>query len=266
MKKIVFFCLLVVFVNIAYSSSIYAENKQPVEISAKNSLEWDKNNNKYIAKEDVVVKYGDVNILAELLEAYYDEDTSELNRISKIIVTDNVKITSDDYTAYGDRAIYDIQKSYITMTGKNLKIETPQENIIAKDKMEYDIVAKKFLAIGDANIIRGEQILTADKIIAYFDNIDAKSNNLEFKKAKAMGNVVIENGKEKIKGDKASYNALTKIVEITGKVVILEQENNSLQGAKVIIDLNSGISKIYAFENKNTKADKRVKGIFYPKE
>ena len=262
--KIFLILFLMVFLILSAIDGFAVEDsKQPVEISAKQSLEWDKNNNKYIAKEDVIVKYGDVNIFSDLLEAYYNSGSASPNNISKIVVTGNVKIASGAYTAYGNRAVYEVKDNYIIMTGDNLKIETEEEIITARDFIEYDVNAKKFTASGMAKITRAKQELTANKIIAELKAVDSTSGTLELKRAIAIGNVIIDTQTEKIKGDKAVYNAKTKIAEMTGKMVTLEQNMNILQGSKVKINLNTGISKIFAPQQNDNK-NSRVRGVFYP--
>jgi lipopolysaccharide export system protein LptA len=80
-------------------------------------------------------------------------------------------------------------------------------------------------------------------------------------KVTAQGNVVITTAREKVYGDKGTYNVPAQKAVLTGKVRIY-QGKNWLEGTRAEVDMKTGISQLFA----ETRAEGgRVKGVFYPK-
>ena len=57
--------------------------------------------------------------------------------IWRITAVGNVKVMTHNSTAYGDKAIYNVDKEMAIMTGKNLSLTTPDQKVIAQERFEY---------------------------------------------------------------------------------------------------------------------------------
>jgi hypothetical protein len=77
-------------------------DKDPIEISAENGIEWKRDARTYTARGNALAQQGDTSIAADTLIAYLD-DQDELSNWEAI---GNVKIQTGQSTSYGDHATY----------------------------------------------------------------------------------------------------------------------------------------------------------------
>ena len=113
----------------------FNSSSTPIEITADNGIEWDKNQKAYTARGNALAVQGDQSIAGSVLNAYYSVDS---NKIDRMTAEGNVVIKNSTQTAYGDHADYDAQKKLLVLTGKNLKSVTDKgDTVTARDSMEY---------------------------------------------------------------------------------------------------------------------------------
>ena len=91
-------------------------DKDPIEISAENGIEWKRDARTYTARGNALAQQGDTSIAADTLIAYLD-DQDELSNWEAI---GNVKIQTGQSTSYGDHATYQESSRLLVLTGKNL--------------------------------------------------------------------------------------------------------------------------------------------------
>lgn len=232
----------------------------PLEISADNTLEWQRLEQTFTANGNAIAKQDNVSIRAEKLTAAYDEnkESGEDFDIHTMTATDAVTITSDDNKVYGDKAVYDLKKSIAIVTGSNLRLVTPEQKITARDQFEYHVDAGKLIAKGNAKIIRPTDTLAANTITAFLSNDANGKRTLD--RMNADGGVTITTATEKITGTYGTYNARTETAEITGGVIITRGPN-ILKGDRATVDLKTQISRIFG----GASDGGRVSGTFYPK-
>ncbi len=231
-----------------------------VDISADESLEWYRNEQYFIAKGNAKAVQGDVSIDADTLKADYDNDPDgkegSLN-LRVLHAIDNVLIKSADNVAYGDKADYDLQTKQALMTGSNLKLQTPEQTITARDRFEYDVTKGKLVAVGNAKVVRPSDTLSADTITAYM--AEDSQGKRTVRKVEADGSVTIITAQEKVTGRSGVYDAVAQTVEVSGNVVIY-RGSNILRGQRAEVDLNTQISRLFGGEGETG----RVTGTFYP--
>ncbi|MFP4313766.1 MAG: LptA/OstA family protein [Alphaproteobacteria bacterium] len=243
--------------------SVQAQNNtQPLEVTADGSLEWHRSDQKFIAKKNALARQGDVSIAAQTLTAAYTEEGEQNINIQRIDADQNVVITSRDSKAYGDQGFYELQKGYAELTGGNLRLESVDQNVTAKERFEYWVQEGKLLAIGSAKITRlndqGEtNTLEADTITAYLKENAQGERVLD--RLEADGNVIITTPTETLTGDQGIYEAVANTAEITGDVTI-KRGPNVLEGARASVDLNTSVSRMFGSGGSRG----RVKGVFYP--
>ena len=81
-----------------------------------------------------------------------------------------VRISTATDTARGDRAVYDVDQAVLVLTGRNLGLTTAQQDITARDSLEYWSQRRMAVARGNALVAdhqEGRQI-AADTLVAYF--------------------------------------------------------------------------------------------------
>lgn len=254
--KIAFYSLLFIFIT---GTAFAEEAVQPVKISAAKSLEWNRKEKTYTARENVIVVQGQISMQSDTLSAHYNDDNGMTN-ISTLEARDNVTIKSAPYTAYGDNAVYNVKTGNALLTGKNLRITTDKETLTAEDKIEFFGTDNRLVALGNATATRGTDKLTANSLTAYFDK--AADGKMALNKITAEKNVTIKTVKETITGDRGIYDIPAQKAVLTGKVRIRQGEN-WLEGTRANIDMATGISQLLGSSEAGDKG--RVKGVFYPR-
>jgi lipopolysaccharide export system protein LptA len=152
-----------------------ADSSTPINIQADNGLEWQQNQQLYIARGNAVATRGPATIKADTLIAHYrkpngpnaanSENDSEIYRIE---ADGNVVITRDSRTVVGDHADYDMDQGIGIVTGKALKMTTAADTITAKDALEWYDQKQIAVARGNAVAVRqGGRTIKADVLTAY---------------------------------------------------------------------------------------------------
>lgn len=249
----------------AISAHAQSSGGEPVEITADGSLEWNRNEKLFIARDNAKAMQGDSSIAAAKLTAHYRDGQGGGMDIHRVEADSNVELKSKDSTAYGQRADYDLAKGVAIMTGGNLKMVSPSQIVTAKERFEYWVADGKINAIGNARVdkknAKGEtDTLEADVISAILkDNAQGKR---ELHSLEADGNVVITTPAEKVTGKHGIYNAQTNKALLTGGVV-LHRGPNMLEGERAEVDLNTNTSQLFGGPGM-VKTGGLVRGIFYP--
>lgn len=257
--------------GMAHAQEAVSNSNSPIEITATKDVEWQRNDKKYIAREDVIVKQGNITIMSDLLTADYRDGATSSMEIWQMVAEGNVTIADENNTAYGERGVYDVDSGVATLTGQNLKLVSPDQTVTASEKMEYFANEKKARAVGNAKVVRTQDTLTANTITAFFkqDNGAAKpaaqntnsplggSGNLD--RLEADGNVVIKTPTETLTGKKAIFKADTNTAELVGKVKVV-RDKNVLEGERAEVNLTTNVSKMFGSKSENG----RVRGVFFP--
>lgn len=247
-----------VFVETAAWAQISNDSSAPVEISAVETLEWNRAARTYTARGDVRARQGGFEIDSDTLTASYEPEARPTD-ISELRAQGSVVIRSAPYTAYGDVAVYDVGAQVATLTGQNLRMTTQTETLVARDHLVYVAAENRLTAEGAVKITRPQDSLAADQVSAFFEQDG--TGKLQLSRATATGNVVLQTAREKVTGDQGFYDLVTQKATITGRVFIYQGES-WLEGSKAEVDLRTGISHLYASD----QGDGRVKGVFYPKK
>ncbi len=245
--------------------------EKPLEITADQTLEWHRNDKKYIARGKAEAKQGLTQINAETLSADYRETKKSNFDIYRMTATDDVVITSQGNQAFGDKAVYELETGIATMTGKALKMTAPDQTITARDKFEYDVNNGRLSAYGDVIILRAEDKIQADKASAFFAqgesttaSSDSPMGGRKLERFEGEGNVVVTTPTEILKGDRGVYKTDSNTAEVFGNVKIIRGPN-VLEGNRAEINLTTNVSRMFGNSTTTSTTGKgRVKGVFFP--
>ncbi len=266
MKRLI--CSFALFLCLSIGAGSYADaqgdlnpdNDKPLEITADEALEWHRNDLFFRAKKNVVASQGATTLKADLLKALYRDGADGGLDIYRIEVDGHVKIVSQQNTAYGDKAVYDLDKGYAVLTGNNLRLLSDEQTVTARDKFQYWVTQGRLEAHGDAVAVRLGDKIESDKIIATFaQNQDGKR---VLKTLEAIGNVVITTPTEVLTGNRAMYRADSDQAELIENVTI-RRGPNVLQGSHAKVNLKTNVSKLFGGSSSD-QGDGRVRGVFYP--
>ncbi len=267
MKTILAFLTVILLAPAALAQDAApVKSNEPLEITADKSLEWNRNDKIFTARENALAKQGESSVRGKTLIANYREAKEGGGMdIYHMEAHDNVELVSRDSTAWGDKADYDLDKGLAILTGDNLKMVSPNQVVTARDRFEYWTADGRFVAIGAAKVVRTnerkqESILEGDTISAIMKK-DAQGKSV-LDKLDARNNVVITTPTERVTGNYAIYYAATNKAEMTGNVVI-HRGPNMLEGNRAEVDLNTNISQLFGGGATTTRSG-QVRGIFYP--
>ncbi len=151
---------------------------------------------------------------------------------------------------------------------KDMPLEISAAGALEWHRNDHQYVAKK-----DVIVTQGDMTLTADELIADYNDSNNKETHQELENGNtptantpapniyrltAIGNVTIKTRVDTIKGSKAIYNRTENTAVMEGPVTIIRGPN-TLTGAHARVNLTTGVSTL---EGDKT-AGSRVKGVFY---
>lgn len=272
----------------------FADQKSgvPLEVYADQGLELSQDAKTVIGRGNAKAIRGRVTVTADLLVAHYRDragttasatasaahangapavhpeagpmaQTGGNSEIWRVEATGHVTIASPSQTAFGDHADYNIDDAVVVLTGNNLRLVTPTDTVTATDSLEFWERSHQAVARGKAVALRGEKRIQADVLVADF----AKNSQqkMEIRRARGYDGVVLTTPHEVVTGDRADYLLETGIVTITGSVK-MTRDDNQLDGGYAVVNLNTGVSRLFPVAPGGRGTEKQVKGLFIPQQ
>jgi len=109
----------------------------------------------------------------------------------------------------------------------------------AADRIELQDKQNRVVLSGSVEITQADlQMRAARTTVAYTD-----AGSLQIQRIDATGGVLVTRGNERASGDVAVYDFNAKIITMVGNVA-LRRGADTLNGGRLVIDLNTGISNI----------------------
>lgn len=255
-------CLFWALPGYAQTPAASTTSDQPVDISADQALEWDRQNARYVARGNAKAVQGDMTLKADELTAAYDgTGGSGVNELTDIKALRNVEIMDGQMTLFGDRGHYDLTSGLARLTGDDLRMVSEQAVITATDYFEYDAADQQVIARGDAVVVQGDDRLETAYFIAHMSENAQGETVVET--IEAPEKVVIITPKERITGDSGTYDTVNEIAILRGNVTITQGEN-ILTGERAEVNTKTGISRLFAPKDEQGLPG-RVRGVFHPK-
>ncbi|GIL40566.1 LptA/OstA family protein [Roseiterribacter gracilis] len=212
-------------------------DKSPLEITADGTLEWLQSERAYVARKNAVATRGPSTVHADTMTAFYRDTPKDAKKpgaagehkekekkgsdqgadpgeIWRVIAEGSVKIENNGRTAYAERAVYDVDKKVVVLTGGDLKVITAIETVTAKDSIEYWEETQTAVARGHALARKREDTLAGDVLVAHFTKEDNGSTTLH--QVEGFGNVIITTPKDVVRGAQGVYDMRTRKATISG--------------------------------------------------
>lgn len=109
----------------------------------------------------------------------------------------------------------------------------------AADRIELQDRQNRVVLSGDVQIQQGDLRLTAARTtVAYTD-----TGSLRIQRIDATGGVTVTRGNERASGNAAVYDFNRRVIVLSGNVA-LRRGSDTLNGGRLTIDLNSGLSSV----------------------
>ena len=259
----------------AWAQTVDLNQGGPIEVTARDGMEWHQNEQLVIARGAARAVRGGVTINSDLLLARYrprggapaearppSEGPGGASEIWRMEAEGTVVITTATDRAEGDRAIYDLDQTVMVLTGRNLRLTSPDNVLTARDSVEYWPQRRMAVARGDAVVVtKDDKRVRADVLVAHFreavaqaagaprpqparpaaENAPGSDSNLE--KVEAFGRVEIRTAEEVVRGDTGVYTPPNGLARLKGNVTIV-RGNNTLTGCEAIVNMQTGISQL----------------------
>jgi len=273
----------------AWAQTVDLNQGGPIEVTARDGMEWRQNEQLVIARGAARAVRGGVTIESDLLLARYrprggapaearpaSEGPGGASEIWRLEAEGSVVITTATDRAEGDRAIYDMDQAVMVLTGRNLRLTSPDNVLTARDSVEYWPQRRMAVGRGDAVVVTKEdKRVRADVLVAHFreavaqaagaprpqparpaaENAPGSDSNLE--KVEAFGRVEIRTPTEVVRGDTGVYTPPNGLARLLRNVTIVRGDN-ALTGCEAIVNMQTGISQLVACPGD------RVRGIIVP--
>ena len=234
----------------------------PIEITADNGIEWEKNKEILIASGNAKASRGGITVLAEVLRAYYRKKTTGGTDLYRLDAAGGVKIFSDTESMEGQTAVLDFEQAILKVDGKKVIYKAGPDTITANQQMEYWERQKMAVARGNAVAIHKGKTLRADVLKALLRK--NKTGRSEVYIIEAFNNVLIVSDKDRLRSDSAIYKLDSGIVTLKENVSIIRGDT-ILKGDLAEINLKTGISKLLTVDSVGSRKErKRVRGLIYP--
>ena len=195
----------------------------PLEITADGTLEWLRDQQLYVARGNAKAVRNDLTVTADVLSAHYEAPPGKKDgvQIQQLQADGNVELQSPTSQAFGDHGVYDMQSQVMVLTGKALKLVTPEETVTARDTLEYHQDSDTGIARGDAVAVKGDDRLTADVIAAVFHHDSAADKSAKGGKKTAKAAPANDTAASGGAGNQTVKNHQLEKLEAKGHVVLV---------------------------------------------
>ena len=229
------------------TTKLGAQGGSALEVTADNGIEWQKDKKVYIARGNAQVKRGNFSVRGATLTAHYRDNAEGKSEIFRVEAAGGVVLKNGDDVARGDRAVYDVDRKVLTMTGGDLSYVSGTTNITARDSLEYWEVQRTAVARGAAVATREDDVVRADMLVGFFEERpradNPKRTRRELAQIDAIGNVRITNGENVATAARASYDTASKLAQLTGSVEVTRGAD-PLNGARAEVNMKTGIYRM----------------------
>jgi lipopolysaccharide export system protein LptA len=132
-------------------------------------------------------------------------------------------------------AIAQVRQEQPTSALKGHNTNAPVD--VTSDRLEVQERADRAVFLGNVHATQADLTLDTQRLTVAYST--AQGNNVQINRLDAAGGVVVHDATETAKGDFGVYDLDHKLITLIGNVQ-LTRENNQVNGARLVIDLNSG--------------------------
>ena len=263
-SALVWLCVTAVSYSSAWSQSLNfaSSGDLPIEVFADNGIEWQQDAMVFIAQGNARAVRADVTVFADELRAYYRELAGGGTDIWRLDAMGKVRIRTPDSTTYGERALYNVDKAVLVVSGGKVRLVTSTDTITADRQLEYWEQKQMAVARGDAQAVREEKKLNAEVLVAYFRKDEDEKSTIY--RIEAFDKVKVVTPQDTALSDRGVYNVKSGIATLVGSVKVL-RDGNVINGCSADVNLNSGVSRMHSCQNALGSGTTRAKGIFLPR-
>lgn len=110
---------------------------------------------------------------------------------------------------------------------------------ISSDRIEVQDKANRAIWVGNVHTVQGDMTMDAARMTVAYRKAATPGADPEIGRIDASGNVIVVKPGERARGDFGIYDLDKKLITLIGNVT-LTRDNNTVKGARVVIDQNTG--------------------------
>jgi lipopolysaccharide export system protein LptA len=110
---------------------------------------------------------------------------------------------------------------------------------VTADRIEVQDRADRAIFAGNVHVTQAELTLDTPRLTVAYSGGQAGGNDVQIRRLDASGGVVVKSPSETAKGDFGIYDLDHKLITLIGNVQ-LDRQDNRVNGARLVIDLDSG--------------------------
>jgi lipopolysaccharide export system protein LptA len=110
---------------------------------------------------------------------------------------------------------------------------------VQADRIEVQDRADRAVFTGNVHAVQAEMTLDTPRLTVAYSNAQGGGGNPQIQRLDAAGGVVVKSPTESAKGDFGIYDLNRKLITLIGNVQLVQQQNQ-VNGARLVIDLDSG--------------------------
>lgn len=282
MSRLRLAALLLLAASSASAQDLGLTGQGPVEVLADGAIEWRRDDQVVIARGNARATRDGTTVFADRLIARYRPRAGAEARAAegapfggaaevwRLEAEGNVRIVAGNDRAQADRAIYDLDRRVLVLTGRALSLTNGTDTVTARDTLEYWSATRMAVARGQAVVTAPDRKLEADTIAAWFAEREtatpaqtvrgtAVPGAGRLERAEAWGDVRIITETEVVRGDRGVYLPAEGVARLFGAVRITRGQNQ-LNGAVAEVNLRTGVSRLLPAPGG------RVAGMLVPEE
>ena len=231
-----------------------ADSNAPVEITASDGIEWQRDAQVYIARGNARAAQGNSAVDADTLVAHYEGGNGSSTRITRIEAEGNVRLAAPSGTATGAHGTYHVERGILVLTGSP-RLDTATDRIVARESLEYWRDRSMVVARGGAVATREDTRLAANVLVGHLGK--GKDGKEQIVRIDAFDNVTVTTPTDVVRAARGTYNVETGIADLRGAVKITRC-NSQLSGERARVDMNPGRSELLS------GPDGQVRGLIVP--
>jgi lipopolysaccharide export system protein LptA len=155
---------------------------------------------------------------------------------------------------------------------QGFQVNRDQPVKIESDALEVRDKSHQATFIGKVKLVQGDTTIQCKMLVIFYEDSSAPApkkgaqtaqkggalgGGTQIKRAEAKGDVLVTQKDQTAKGDNGVFDVKSNTITLTGSVVVT-QGTNVLRGDRMLVDLNTGVSRV---ESNKTQ---RVEGLFNP--
>ena len=141
----------------------------------------------------------------------------------------------------GTSALGQVRQQQPTSALKGHNTNAPVD--VNADRIELQDRADRAVFSGNVHVVQADMTLDTPRLTVAYSTAAGGNGNPQIQRLDASGGVIVKSASETAKGDFGIYDLNRKLITLIGNVQ-LDQQQNRVNGSRLVIDLNSGQSVI----------------------